>query len=89
MTHLPAPQYASWNGLQSPDDFYTSEAARQAYRDHLAFMVGRRAGRWAGGRCPAITLAAATGNSAHSQADLLNCNCQVNRTNTVNGKKYR
>ncbi|PRW50827.1 glycoside hydrolase [Chlorella sorokiniana] len=33
--------FASWNGLASPDHFYTSEAARKAYRDHMAFMVNR------------------------------------------------
>lgn len=31
-------QYASWNGLQSPDDFYASPAARQAYKDHGAAL---------------------------------------------------
>jgi endo-1,4-beta-mannosidase len=55
-TPLPAPQYASWNGLASPDDFYASQTARQAYKDHVAFMVGRtnsvngRVYRWVGGR---------------------------------------
>lgn len=32
-------QYASWNGLSSPDDFYASPAVRATFRDHLAFMV--------------------------------------------------
>lgn len=34
-------QYASWNGLKSPDDFYTSPAVRQAYKAHLDFMINR------------------------------------------------
>ncbi|KAL4429995.1 hypothetical protein ABPG77_004365 [Micractinium sp. CCAP 211/92] len=33
--------YASWNGLPSPDDFYTSEAARTEYKGHLRFMTSR------------------------------------------------
>lgn len=33
------PQYASWNGVASPDDFYASQNVRDAYKRHLAFMV--------------------------------------------------
>ena len=41
----PAPtqaNYAGWSGLQTPDNFFTSPQAKQAYKDHLSFMVNRK-----------------------------------------------
>ncbi|KAL6781917.1 hypothetical protein ACKKBF_B09950 [Auxenochlorella protothecoides x Auxenochlorella symbiontica] len=33
--------YASWNGLESPDDFFTSPAAQKGFQEHMQFMAER------------------------------------------------